>query len=162
MEVTRRGFLVSTLHAGLGVAATALAPHRAFGETPDAVPTLGTRFPDLRRRFVFEYYPWYGVDPFRHWDQWDRVPPDDIAANYVPYLGVYDSRSTLVMEQHARWIAESGVGAINVSWWGRDSDIDRLVPSLMDVMAAHDIHVTSHLEPYRDHHAEAYADDIRY
>jgi hypothetical protein len=66
------------------------------------------------------------------------------------------------MEQHARWIKDSGAGAINVSWWGPGSDTDRLVPALMDVMAAHDIHVTFHLEPYRDHHALAYADDITY
>ena len=65
----------------------------------------------------------------------------------------YDSRSTRTLEQHARWIAESGAGAINVSWWGRDSDIDRLIPTLMDVMAAHDIHVAFHLEPYADGHA---------
>jgi hypothetical protein len=32
----------------------------------------------------------------------------------------------------------------------------------MDVMAAHDIRVTFHLEPYRDRHALAYAADIEY
>jgi hypothetical protein len=32
----------------------------------------------------------------------------------------------------------------------------------MDVMAAHDIRVTFHLEPYRDHRAQSYAADIEY
>jgi glycosyl hydrolase family 99 len=80
----------------------------------------------------------------------------------VPLLGAYDSGSTSVMEQHARWMRNAGAGAINVSWWGRDSDTDRLVPALMDVMAAHDLRVTFHLEPYRDRHAAAYASDIEY
>ena len=57
------------------------------------------------------------------------------------------------MEQHAVWMKSAGAGAINVSWWGKDSDTDRLVPSLMDVMAAHDLRVTFHLEPYRSRHA---------
>jgi hypothetical protein len=80
----------------------------------------------------------------------------------VPLLGAYDSASTSVIEQHARWMKNAGAGAINVSWWGKDSDTDRRVPTLMDVMAAHDLRVTFHLEPYRDHHAAAYASDIEY
>jgi len=124
--------------------------------------TLSDRFPDLRRHFVFEYYPWYSMSPVRHWEQWDRHPPVDLAANYMPRLGAYSSQDTKVMEQHARWIADSGAGAINVSWWGPGSEIDRIVPSLMDVMAAHDIHVTFHLEPYGDRHAASYARDIQY
>jgi hypothetical protein len=36
------------------------------------------------------------------------------------------------------------------------------MPSLMDVMKGHDLRVTLHLEPYRDRHAAAYADDVEY
>ena len=133
------------------------------GESPAIeVPPLADRFPDLARHFIFEYYPWYATDPVRHWDQNDRHPPVDLASNYMPQLGAYDSRSTAVMEQHAKWMAGIGAGAINVSWWGRDSDTDRLVPALMDVMSAHGIHVTFHLEPYSDDHALNYARDIQY
>jgi Glycosyl hydrolase family 99 len=124
--------------------------------------TLRRRFRDLRRHFVFEYYPWYANDPWRHWDQWDRRPPIDIAATSMPLLGPYDSRSRATLERHARWIAESGVGAINLSWWGPDSFEDRAVPLIMDVMHDHDIHVTFHLEPYRDNRVEFYATDILY
>jgi hypothetical protein len=162
MRLTRRGFLRTSVRAGIGVTAATLAPRRAFGAPPEPVVPLGARFPDLRRRFVFEYYVWYGTDPFRHWDQWDRVPPDDMAARYVPNLGAYDSRSSLAMEQHARWIAEAGVGSINVSWWGPDSFEDRLVPRLMDVMKDHDIKVTFHLEPYVPDHGRRFADDVLY
>ena len=80
----------------------------------------------------------------------------------MPKLGAYNSASLSVMEQHARWIRAAGAGAINVSWWGQGSDTDRLVSPLMDVMAAHDIKVAFHIEPYRDHRAGAYAADIEY
>ena len=80
----------------------------------------------------------------------------------MPLLGAYDSASTSVIEQHALWMKKAGAGAINVSWWGRDSDTDRLVPRLMDVMAAHDLRVTFHLEPYRSRRATTYASDIEY
>lgn len=123
---------------------------------------LRARFGDLRRHFIFEYYPWYGADPYRHWDQWHRRPPLDLASNYVPRLGAYDSRAAAVLERHAAWIAESGAGAINVSWWGPGSYCDRAVPLLMDVMRAHDIHVTFHLEPYRDDRAAHYVRDVLY
>jgi glycoprotein endo-alpha-1,2-mannosidase len=123
---------------------------------------LRARFPRLAQHFVFEYYPWYRVAPYRHWDQWDRQPPVDIASHYMPRLGPYDSRDVRVIEQHARWIADMGVGAIDVSWWGPGSDTDEVVPLLMDVMAAHGLQVTFHLEPYRDDRSARYAADILY
>jgi hypothetical protein len=126
------------------------------------IRSLADQYDDLPRHFVFEYYPWYRVNPYRHWDQGDRRPPVDLASNYMPRLGAYDSLSVAVMEQHAAWIAATGAGAINVSWWGRDNDGDRLVPTLMDVMRAHDIHVTFHIEPYHDRHAFNYASDVQY
>jgi hypothetical protein len=120
------------------------------------------RFRDLRRHFIFEYYPWYQATPFRHWDQGGRNPPNDIAAFAVPALGAYDSRDAKAIEQHARWIAEVGVGAINISWWGPGSFEDRAVPLVMDVMRAHDIRVTFHLEPYADNRSQRLADDLLY
>jgi Glycosyl hydrolase family 99 len=119
-------------------------------------------FSDLRRHFIFEYYPWYQVDPWRHWEQAGRNPPIDIASFAVPVLGAYDSRDTKVIEQHARWIAEAGIGAINLSWWGPGSPEDRTVPVVMDVMRAHDIHVAFHLEPYADDRATRLKDDVLY
>ena len=176
MELTRRTFLTACLAAGgsAGLAARAGAsrlpsglatpaatagdpfPWRSFGDL------LRARFRDPRRHFVFDYYPWYAADPFRHWTQWDRVPPVDLAANTMPLLGAYDSRSRAVVERHARWIAESGVGVINVSWWGQGSFSDRAVPLVMDVMADHDIHVTFHLEPYSLDRVTRFPEDVMY
>ena len=171
---SRRAFLQSALTLGGAALAGAevLAVQRGAppqpsrpGTRPAPAPktkTLRDRFPDLSRHFVFEYYPWYATEPFRHWNDSGRRPPVDIASNYMPKLGAYNSASLAVMEQHAKWIRASGAGAINVSWWGPDSDTDRLISPLMDVMAAHDIKVAFHLEPYRDHRAPAYAADIEY
>jgi len=152
------------LGAGLGQVGSVLA---ARGNAPVADriawsqmgAELRSRFTDLKRHFIFEYYPWYRTDPWFHWNQWDRVPPDDMAATSVPLLGPYDSGDVKVIEQHARWIVESGAGAINMSWWGPKSYPNQLAGQVMDVMAAHDIKVMFHIEPYRGRN-DNYVDDI--
>ena len=160
----------STRERGTDPAPTGLAVPR----TPDGYPPLPAvdggaigrelrrRFSDLRNHFIFEYYPWYGTNPWFHWNGSGRTPPYDIAATSVPELGPYDSGNPRVLEQHARWIRESGAGAINVSWWGRGGFEDRMVPLLMDVMRDHDLKVTFHLEPYDDNRIDSYASDIQY
>jgi Glycosyl hydrolase family 99 len=154
----RRTFLgraAGALAAGLAAPATT-----AFAQTPGA--SLAERFPDLRRHFIFEYYPWYGGPPdYEHWEYQSRNPPYDIGAPHVPLLGPYDVRSTAVLEQHARWINESGAGAIALSWWGRNSFEHRAVDRIMDVMKDHDIKVTFALEPYADDRGRRFRDDIR-
>ena len=176
MELTRRDFLAACLAARgsadllagavasrlpLGLAMRATTGNESFSWRHYG-DLLRARFRDLRRHFVFDYYPWYAADPFRHWTQWNRLPPVDLAANTMPRLGAYDSRSRAVVEQRARWIAESGVGVINMSWWGQGSFSDRAVPLVMDVMAAHDIHVTFHLEPYSPDRVTRFSDDVQY
>jgi glycoprotein endo-alpha-1,2-mannosidase len=172
MNVSRRSFIRTASAGALAAVETALhaRPRAALndGQRPDDFdwPAIGEQlratFPDLHRHFVFEYYPWYEAGPYVHWDQWDRRPPLDLAATSMPMLGAYDSRSPAVLEQHARWIAEAGVGAIAVAWWGPGSPSDRLVPLLMDVMRDHDVRVTFHLDSYRPDRASVYADDILY
>ena len=146
----------------------------AVPRTPDDYPPLPAfdaaevgrqlrrQFSDLRNHFIFEYYPWYGTNPWRHWEGSGRTPPYDISATSVPELGPYDSGNSRVLEQHARWIAESGAGAINMSWWGRGNYEDRLVPLVMDVMRDHGLKVTFHLEPYDNDRTDSYASDIQY
>ena len=159
----RESSVGAALRAGRPLPTFEPAPRGPLGlPGPDPRAALLQRFSDLRRHFVFEYYPWYGADPYVHWDQWDRRPPLELASNYVPRLGAYDSRSRTVLEQHARWIAESGAGAVNVSWWGQGSYEDQAVPLLMDVMRDHDVKVTFHLEPYGDDHGRRFGDDVLY
>jgi hypothetical protein len=130
--------------------------------TPYAPVALRGRYPHLRRHFVFEYYPWYETNPYFHWAEKGYEPPYGIASTMMPALGPYSSQDAAVVEQHARWLAESGVGAIAISWWGVESNTNRATPLIMDVMKAHDIHVTFHLEPYSPNRAASYAADINY
>jgi hypothetical protein len=90
------------------------------------------------------------------------VLPAGIAATSMPKLGPYDSRNRAVLEQHARWITESGAGGINISWWGPGSYEDRAVHGIMDVMRDHGLRVTFHLEPFREDRVAHYVDDILY
>jgi hypothetical protein len=177
---TRRQFLASlAVPLAFGQSSTRRRARQpptglAVPRTPDGYPPLPAvdlaalgsdlrrRFSDLRQHFVFEYYPWWGTDPWFHWDQSGRTPPYDIASTSVPELGPYDSRNPRVLEQHARWIRDSGAGAIDVSWWGQGSFEDRAVPLLMDVMRDHGLKVAFHLEPYADNRVDSYASDIRY
>jgi hypothetical protein len=171
---TRRAFLTRAGRAALAWPAASLAaswarPALAAGPPsrvtppPDLLAPLGQRFSDLRRHFIFDFYPWYGGPPdYLHWDYLDRHPPLDLSSNYVPRLGPYDTRARAVLEQQARWIADCGVGAIALSWWGVGHYTDAPVHDIMDVMSAHDIKVTFCLEPYRDDRGKVFAKDVRY
>jgi hypothetical protein len=96
---------MTTALAGAG----AMIPARAAAV--QRRPSSLDRFSDLRRHFLFEYYPWYRTDPWDHWNEGGRNPPGEIGSNYMPALGPYDVRSTATLERHARWIAEAGAGA---------------------------------------------------
>ncbi|HSF19432.1 MAG TPA: hypothetical protein VLK65_28170 [Vicinamibacteria bacterium] len=124
--------------------------------------TLSDRFPDIARHFLFEYYPWYGAEPWRHWDAASRKPPDDMATHYVPRLGAYDSRDRSIIEKHARWIAGSGVGSISLSWWGAGSYEDETVHAVLDVMKDHGISVSFGLEPYANDRGARLTSDVLY
>jgi hypothetical protein len=172
-RLSRRAFLEGCLAAlaasQVGLRASQREPHwvpwdrrEGYIRLARAGAHLRSRFRDLPRHFILEYYPWYGVSPWRHWEDGGRTPPAQLATNYLPWLGAYDSRSARVIEQHARWIAETGIGSINLSWWGQGSYEDRAVPLVMDVMRDHGIHVTFHLEPYGPERSIRLAEDIKY
>ena len=171
-RLSRRAFLGSC-GAALTAPALRLGAQVRSGPLPgererpaETLPRMGARlrdrYPDLHRQFIFEYYPWYDATTGRHWNDAERTLPAEIAASGYPLLGPYDSRSARTLEQHARWIKDAGVGAINVSWWGRGSLEDQAVHPIMDVMRAFDIKVTFHLEPYGRERGVQFADDIAY
>jgi hypothetical protein len=177
-RISRRRFMAAALAAApAALSAGCRPPGRREEPTPPPNPGPPTGpapsewaafaaklavFRDLRRHFIFEYYPWYQNNPYRHWDEGGRNPPIDLGVFAVPALGPYDSRDAKVIEQHARWIAEAGVGAVNISWWGQGSVEDRAVPLVMDVMRAHDIRVAFHIEPYTNSRGARLAEDVLY
>src|SRR3954464_8092274 len=79
---SRRAFLSASARASLAWPAAALAgswaraaeaatPRVALPSPPPpaALPALAQRFSDLRRHFIFDFYPWYGGPPdYLHWD----------------------------------------------------------------------------------------------
>jgi hypothetical protein len=164
-RVSRRAFLERAVCAGAALQAGLLGPAAAEAAPTDraSLPSLERLYPDLDRHFIFEYYPWYSGPPeYLHWNYLDRVPPNDLSSVYMPRLGAYDVRSPAVIEQHARWIRETGVGAVALSWWGHDNFMDAAVPLIMDVMKDYDLKVTFALEPYAPDRGRRFADDVLY
>jgi hypothetical protein len=157
-ELHRESSVLASLKAG----ASLPSGSPTLSGKPSGPTTLYERFQDLDRHFVFDYYPWYGRDPWRHWNAAERRPPEELATNYLPRLGAYDSRDRRTIEQHAQWIAWSGAGAISISWWGRGSYEDAAVHLVMDVMRDHGIAVTFGLEPYADDRGYRFESDVLY
>ena len=164
---TRRQFLAS-------VAAPIAVRHPTFGRrsrgsapvtglaaprTPEDYPPLPAidlaaagrqlrqRFPDLRNHFIFEYTPGYRTESLAPLESVGSCSALRHCGHGCSGAGRLRSRDTHVLEQHARWIVESGAGAIDVSWWGRGGYEDQSVPLLMDVMRDYGLKVTFHLEP---------------
>ena len=65
------------------------------------------------------YYVWYNSDP--GWENWlERVPG-------TPLLGEYSSSDQEVANQHVKWALEHGINWFNISWWGPESDENRIL-----------------------------------
>ena len=60
--------------------------------------------------------PWHGTLPWRHWNQWSRHPPYDLAVTSVPALGPHDSRDPKVLNatragsRRAAWGSSTSAG----------------------------------------------------
>src|SRR5512134_2282618 len=80
------------------------------------------------------YYPWYGLNPYRHWEQGGHTPPNDIGSDFYPVPGPYDSGDFAgVVTTHMQQIQQAGVGVIVLSWWGPGSYEDGMVSGIMDI-----------------------------
>ncbi len=119
----------------------------------------GTAPPSLRVHAF--YYPWY-ANPAAdgRWGHWNHQillregnggyhdPPANIGANFYPQLGCYSSSSAADLAVHMRQLRSARVGVISVSWWGRGSAEDAVMPKVLDAAAAQGIRVSFHIEPY--------------
>jgi hypothetical protein len=112
------------------------------------------------------YYPWYGNPSsdgsWFHWQQNNHSPPDDIGSNYYPLIGAYSSRNVTTLNQHMIWISSSNIGVIVISWWGRNSREDSLIPYILDAANNYEIKVSFHIEPYSGRTANTVKNDIEY
>lgn len=124
-----------------------------------AAPTLSTRV-------QLFYYAWYGnpsvYGSWVHWPQGNTTPPNSISSDFYPQLGAYDSGDPAVLDQHMRWVQQTGAGVIVYSWWGQGSYEDRLVRKTLDAANQYGIKVAWHLEPYGGRTAQSTVNDINY
>ncbi|HEX2995332.1 MAG TPA: hypothetical protein VHP14_10925, partial [Anaerolineales bacterium] len=109
------------------------------------------------------YYPWYGTNPYRHWDQGGHTPPNDIGSNFYPVLGPYNSGDfTGAVTTHMQQIQQAGVGVVVLSWWGQGSYEDSKVTGIMDVANQYGLKVAFHIEPYGSRTASSVVSEVNY
>ncbi|RPJ23841.1 MAG: hypothetical protein EHM33_19735, partial [Chloroflexi bacterium] len=131
---------------------------RAMDQFPEAraAGTLSTKV------HIF-YYPWYGLDPYRHWEQGGHTPPNGIGSDFYPVLGPYDSGDFAgAVTTHMQQIQQAGVGVIVLSWWGQGSYEDDMVTGIMDKANQYGIKVAFHIEPYGARTANSVVSDVNY
>jgi hypothetical protein len=128
-----------------------------------ALPAAGAESPSTTDRAAIFYYPWYS-NPAKdgRWAHWyvEHDGASVLSTPYYPARGLYSSSNARLVSAQMREIAETGVGAIVVSWWGFDSpEHDRL---LMVEQAAtrYGLEVAIHIEPYRSRTPAKAAEDI--
>ncbi len=120
------------------------------------------------------YYPWYGnptndqgtpgtnADGWRHWQQNNHTPPDDLGTNYYPTLGPYSNTNTTTLDQHMQWMHDAGIGVAIISWWGQGSWEDNHLPAILNAAQTHHIKIAFHLEPYPGRTPTTTTNDIAY
>ncbi len=128
------------------------------------VPAAGART-GAPQAAIF-YYPWYGTasrdGAFLQWRLNGHSPPADIASDYYPARGVYSSSDPSVLDAQMSDIAQAGIQEIVVSWWGRRSAQDVLLPEVIAAAGTHGLAVAVHLEPYDGRTVAGTGADIAY
>ncbi len=98
------------------------------------------------------YYPWFSStlqdDDYAHWSQGGHDPPMDIASVYYPAIGVYSSKSPVVLDEQMQEIVQAGINEIAVSWWGLGSPEDLRLQGVIAAAAQTGVSVAVHIEPY--------------
>jgi len=112
------------------------------------------------------YYPWYGT-PARdgswgHWSQNGHHPPQDLYSRYYPARGAYSSSDPRIVSAQMAEMRAAGIDEVIVSWWGRGSAEDRLLPLVTRIARAHGLQVGIHLEPYPGRSATTIPPDLVY
>lgn len=116
------------------------------------------------------YYAWYKNPEtdglYAHWnhkylDNWKKEdtrvyptgthqPPNDIGSNYYPLLGCYSSTDPDIIDKHVRYIKESGIGVIVLSWTPPNftDTPTEMLPVLFETALKHNVKISLHIEPY--------------
>jgi hypothetical protein len=111
------------------------------------------------------YYPWFGSPEdggYEHWAQNGHAPPVDIASSYYPAYGPYSSSNAAVIATQLSEAAAAGIDELAVSWWGRGSPEDRVLPDVVAGAARTGMQVAAHIEPYRGRSVASVVADAAY
>ena len=111
------------------------------------------------------YYPWFGSSEdggYAHWAQNGHAPPEDIASNYYPAYGPYSSSNSTVIATQLNEVARAGIDELAVSWWGRGSAEDALLPDILSGASSTGIQIAVHIEPYAGRSVASVLDDASY
>jgi glycoprotein endo-alpha-1,2-mannosidase len=112
------------------------------------------------------YYPWYGTPlhdgAWLHWGQNGHRPPADVYSRYFPATGPYSSGDPRVVARQMSEIAAAGVNEVVISWWGRGSAEDGLLPLVVAAARAHHLVPAIHVEPYAGRSPATVGQDLPY
>jgi hypothetical protein len=111
------------------------------------------------------FYPWFGSPDdggYAHWAQNGHAPPVDIASNYYPADGPYSSSNSAVIATQLSEAARAGIDELAVSWWGRGSKEDNVLPDVLAGAARTGMLIAAHIEPYNGRTVASVAADAAY
>lgn len=125
------------------------------GGEPEPPPDDGSSIPDDREPPTDAFPPVEGPVPAPNvmalyfsnlmvpdmrgeWGGWvgngDFAPPEDIASDFYPALGLYDSADSVIVAQHLAWMRQAGIGTVAVVWAGPDSPGAQTMPVLLELV----------------------------
>jgi glycoprotein endo-alpha-1,2-mannosidase len=111
------------------------------------------------------FYPWFGSPAdggYAHWAQNGHAPPVDIASNYYPAYGPYSSSNSAVITVQLGEVVRAGIDELAVSWWGRGSKEDNVLPDVLAGAAHAGIQIAAHVEPYNGRSVTSVLADAAY
>jgi hypothetical protein len=111
------------------------------------------------------FYPWFGSPTdggYAHWAQNGHAPPVDIASNFYPAYGPYSSSNSAVIAVQLGEAARAGIDELAVSWWGRGSKEDNVLPDVLAGAAHTGIQIAAHIEPYNGRSVASVLADAAY
>jgi hypothetical protein len=83
------------------------------------------------RLILAHYMPWYAAKPFRqewgwHWTmgKFDVDKPDELASQFRPMIGPYDSQDPDVIEYQLLTMKTAGIDGVLIDWYGIDDLYD--------------------------------------
>jgi glycoprotein endo-alpha-1,2-mannosidase len=117
-------------------------------------------------RSAIFFYPWYSNarhdGQYVHWAQGGHTPPFDIGSAFFPMRGTYSSGDPRILGAQMRDIANAGVDEVVSSWWGRGSQEDTRLPTVMRAAKRRGLQVAVQLEPYPGRTPDSVASDLAY